>query len=462
MAFLIALILTTNSGNAAVGGPTQTFTVLSDPGSLNPGDTVTINSTTTTQGGGTPALGDVTFLKISDLMTLGPVSDGSTTSATLPVVKFTPYEDFTTLAIGLPVSNITNIGALYISWQIFDDLNGSSLIEGQINKNSVEKMITEENLLITIGTFQTDPVNWSTGFDLTAGVDYFLKLDGLNANFEIKTSNIPSSAVSLSDDVTELFENPQITLYGGQNLGRTPIDAGGNASMEFSVASGDKYVIAEFGDLFFSSPSYDIMALNVTSPEPEPEKIGTEISYTAKYNQALDNLQYEIAITSNSTPVLDGIVSWSVLDAQNKTVMSGYTLVNDVNETIYIPREFNGTNNLILSYLDVTGTYENKEILIDIFVLFDEIPEEEETTNEGGNIDIDPSDVVIISPPTTENDNQNDIIIGNETTIPGDNSNNGEIPEPDSDLISEVKNYLDLIAIAGLQGGSKLKKLKKF
>ena len=458
---VLLAVLFSQSGTAAVGGPTPTFTALSVPGSMTPGDVIIVNSTTTLQGGGFPLLGDVTFLKISENMTLGPASDGSVTSATLPVIKFTPYDNFNLLAIGLPIKNITDIAALSVSWSIYDDLNASALIEGQINKNIIAKMISEENLLITIGSFQTDPVDWTNGFDLTAETDYFLKLDGFNANFAIKTSNTASTAISLSDDATLLFETPELILYSGQNLGRTAIDASGNASMQFSVASGDKYVIAEFGDLFFSSPSYDFIALNVSTPVTVPDENPTTISYSADYDQVFDRLEYVISIKSEGSPVLDGIINWQVINSENTSLLSGYLLVNEINETIYIPTEFNDTYRLKISYLDITGTYENQEIVTDIIVLYDEIPPEEEILDEEEIINIDPSDIIVVNPPSDGTADNFDSNNGNSNVSNGIDGFDTQNPNDNSDPGLNIADYLDVIGIAALQGSTKLKKLIK-
>jgi len=458
---ILLAVLFIQSGTAAVGGPTPTITALSVPGSITPGDIIIVNSTTTLQGGGFPLLGDVIFLKISDNMTLGPASDGSVTSATLPVIKFTPYDNFNLLAIGLPIENITDIAALSVSWSIYDDLNASALIEGQINKNIIAKMISEENLLITIGSFQTDPVDWTNGFDLTAETDYFLKLDGLNANFAIKTSNTASTAVSLSDDATLLFETPQLTLYSGQNLGRTAIDASGNASMQFSVASGDKYLIAEFGDLFFSAPSYDFIALNVSVPVTEPDENPTTITYSTNYNQVLDKLEYIVSIKSENNPVLDGIINWQVLNSENISLLSGYLLVNEVNESIYIPTQFNDTSRLKISYLDTSGTYENKEILIDIIVLYDKVPEETEIPEENDIIDITPPNIIVINPPTEGINNNSDSNVGNSNVSEGEDGFDTPISGENTDTGFNLTDYLDVVGIAALQGSSKFKKVFK-
>jgi len=367
----LSVLISFHSTNALVGGPGMTITLLSVPSEIQDGDTITINSTTSFQSGGFPPMGEVTFLKISDQMTLGPNTDGTMTPVTVPVIKFRPYESFTLHAIHIPISNVENIVGPAVYWYLYDNLSAPALVEGQIHKNSIDKMITEENLLITIGTFQTDPVNLTTGFDIIGGINYYLKMDGNGANFVMKTSATPFSITTLSDDMVLLFEKPHITLYSGQNLGRTVIDGSGTASIQFDVALEDKYVIAQYGDLLFSSPSYDFQILNITGippPPPPPDQ-------------------------------------------------------SENNET--------------------------------------EIPPDEEIDPEEGIVEIDPPEITVINPPNSNINENNTSESTNSNDLPGVDDFEDQISEPLPDTGIDLTDYIDIIAIAGLQTVTMIKKFKK-
>ena len=151
----LSVLISFHSTNALVGGPGMTITVLSVPSEIQDGDTITINSTTSLQSGGFPPMGEVTFLKISDQMTLGPNTDGTMTPVTVPVIKFRPYESFTLHAIHIPISNVENIVGPAFYWYLYDNLSAPALVEGQIHKNSIDKMITEENPIVNMATKAT-------------------------------------------------------------------------------------------------------------------------------------------------------------------------------------------------------------------------------------------------------------------------------------------------------------------
>jgi len=321
-------------------------------------------------------------------MTLGPVTDGTITPVTVPVIKFRPYEDFTLHAIHLPISNVENIGAPSISWYIYDDISAPALIEGDIHQNSISKMIIEENLLINIGTFQTDPADWINGFNVTGGNYYYLKLDGNGANFAIKTSSNIFSTITLSDDTESIVEKPELTLYSGQNLGRSSIDNNGSASKEVLITPEDRYIIAEYGEMSFLSPSYDFKFLNVTGAPPPPPP--------------------------------------PVIIEENETEIPPPPPIE----------ENNGDNET-------------------------EIPLEENNSTNEEEIVINPDQEIIIIPPNDENDQ-------NSTTIPVENSTTQSVDEFETEIPanipepgSGIAEYIDIIAIAGLQGIVTLRKFKK-
>ena len=190
----------------------------------------------------------------------------------------------------------------------------------------------------------------------------------MGANYTRKTL---FSSTRLSDDAFLMFEKPQITLYSGQNLGRTVIDGSGTASIQFDVELEDKYVIASFGDMLFSSPSYDFQILNVIGAPP----------YTPPPEETGDN------------------------------------------ET--------------------------------------EIPPDEELTPKEEIIEIDPPEITIINPPNTII-SENDIAESTNTSdLPGINDFEKQIPDPSPDTGIEITDYVDIIAIAGLQAVTTVKKFKK-
>ena len=270
------ILLTGNMGtNGLVGGGTPTYTTLTVPSELYAGNVTTISSLTLTESDTVPPIGDVTFISLKEPTSIGPETDGSVVPVSLPVIEFQPTTDLTVYGIQIPINNITNLSGNSISWSILENPNESPLISGQINVNDLQKMITDGNILISIGTITTDPVDWSGGFNLTAWNSYYIKMEGTNANFIFEASATGSSLISLFDDTTELFETPKISLYSGNYLGREPINSSGVAQIQFEVQNYDRYILAYYGDAAFSSPSYDFQPINVTetgeTPPPPPE-----------------------------------------------------------------------------------------------------------------------------------------------------------------------------------------------
>ena len=359
---LILVLLSTNlQGSGLVGGGIETFTTLSVPSSINDGQNVTISTTTNTSSGGIPPLGAVNFIIVNDEVQIGPNDDGSTISADLPVIRFLPHKDFTLYGIHIPITTIANFVGNSIAWSIHDNPDENSLISGDINVNDANKMISDGNLLITLGTIQTEPENWTSGFNLSAWNPYYLKLSSVSATFHFPASTTSSSLIELFDNTTSLLLTPKINIYSGYHLGEASINATGQASVNYTASIDDQYVIAQYGDAVFSSPSHDFVSLNVTNP-------------------------------------------------------------------IYVPPE----------------TPDNSTE-----------PEDTPTDNGGDE------EIIVVVPPENNNDNFTDPNPSNNTDIPTVDDFKDQIPGISTDSGFNVREYLDMIAIAGIQLGTSVRKIKK-
>ena len=158
--FIITIFLNLNNSAGNYGGSFSSQTTLSLPSTADKGDVVTV-TTTTTDGSNPVPLGDLVMMQLLENEILGPSTDGSSIDLNNPVFEFSPSASITLRTIRIPIIDITNVNQITtsIQWKLSETMSGTPLIIGDLDKNELDDMIMGRNLLLTIGTFQTDVVS---------------------------------------------------------------------------------------------------------------------------------------------------------------------------------------------------------------------------------------------------------------------------------------------------------------
>lgn len=218
--FVILLVLFTgDQSSAQIGGNVDTDTALTIPSNLVNGDSITINSMTTFVGG--PVFnGHTTFYHINDIRVKGDTDFGTSISITDPTFQFDVSSSMTLRVIRIPIISISTDAV--IKWNISESV-GPVLAEGEININELLYMQQLGNLMLVLGSLQSDDLNndnkYASGITLTTGSYKITLSQSLVLDFESKASNTYQGVYAYENDILQNTYS-QLYLMGGSHRER--------------------------------------------------------------------------------------------------------------------------------------------------------------------------------------------------------------------------------------------------
>ncbi|MCE7736732.1 MAG: hypothetical protein GPJ54_17755 [Candidatus Heimdallarchaeota archaeon] len=261
------LFISLDSTSAQIGGGLDTDTTLSIPSNLEDGDSVTVTSTTTFASG--PVFfGQTTFYHLDDIRIKGATDIGTSISITDPTLEFSVGFAMTLRAIRIPITTISIDSVL--DWVILD--SGSTVIaDGEINPDELNFANQEGNLMVVIGSLQSDDSNddnkYASGISLTSGTYSITLSQSSVLDFTASASSSYQGVYSYENSILQ-NTYPQLYLLGGSHRERVSV-INGAASSTFNVNEGISYVLAYYGDYGNNfAPSHDFVQLQVADTSP--------------------------------------------------------------------------------------------------------------------------------------------------------------------------------------------------